>query len=433
MILLLSMSTVLAGTTYNFSTSTGDILLNTSIITGTKINCSDILNLASCTATGGGGGNGSDGFWPINPPYLYNNSGNLDFNETKLNATIDARSGGGGGSDGFWPIVGSKYLINNSGNLNINETVLNTTIQERADLFDDDTLYFNSTGLALATQTFSILLSYRLPQGCADGEIPEYNTTSGGWDCAVDNTAASGMASWVLAALGVGGSESITDGETVTFGKETPYLSVSRSTNNINYSFNETKLNATIDARSGSDTVWSLNTSDIYNQTGSLAMNRTTLNAEYVEQNEYPLLDTDSTDDFNGLWSSLAGVPAGFSDDVDNDTQYTALGLYVLLSGTEFSLNETKLNATIDARDSDTTYSALSNFTNDVGYFNTELNLTTLLDDNYVSATANDNKAGNLNFTDGNITIQQNNVIRLGAGCMYHNGTAMIEEATCSI
>ncbi|MDT0608630.1 hypothetical protein, partial [Croceitalea rosinachiae] len=32
----------------------------------------------------------------------------------------------------------------------------------------------------------------------------------------------------------------------------------------------------------------------------------------------FPNLDTDATDDFDGAWSSLTGVPAGFSDDIDN-------------------------------------------------------------------------------------------------------------------
>uniref|UniRef100_UPI0026333E5F hypothetical protein n=1 Tax=uncultured Maribacter sp. TaxID=431308 RepID=UPI0026333E5F len=39
--------------------------------------------------------------------------------------------------------------------------------------------------------------------------------------------------------------------------------------------------------------------------------------------NEFPNLDTDSTDDFDSEWSSLANVPAGFADDIDNDTQLT--------------------------------------------------------------------------------------------------------------
>ena len=116
--------------------------------------------------------------------------------------------------------------------------------------------YYNGTGLNLnGSNYFSILLAYALPQSCNDGEIAEYNTTSGGWDCAVDNSAASGMASWVLAALGVGGSEAITDGEIVTLGSGNSYLDMSRSTNNINYTLNETVLNATIDDRD-SDTTY---------------------------------------------------------------------------------------------------------------------------------------------------------------------------------
>ncbi|WP_036383160.1 hypothetical protein [Muricauda sp. MAR_2010_75] len=39
--------------------------------------------------------------------------------------------------------------------------------------------------------------------------------------------------------------------------------------------------------------------------------------------NEFPNLDTNSTDDFDGEWSSLANVPAGFADNIDNDTQLT--------------------------------------------------------------------------------------------------------------
>ncbi|WP_164732907.1 hypothetical protein, partial [Flagellimonas marinaquae] len=34
-------------------------------------------------------------------------------------------------------------------------------------------------------------------------------------------------------------------------------------------------------------------------------------------------LDLDSTDDFDGQWSSLTGIPAGFADNIDNDTQLT--------------------------------------------------------------------------------------------------------------
>ena len=54
--------------------------------------------------------------------------------------------------------------------------------------------------------------------------------------------------------------------------------------------------------------------------------------------NEFPNLDTDVTDDFSGDWNDLANVPAGFADDVDDNTTYTA-GAGLTLTGTAFSVN----------------------------------------------------------------------------------------------
>src|SRR6056297_1906385 len=39
---------------------------------------------------------------------------------------------------------------------------------------------------------------------------------------------------------------------------------------------------------------------------------------------EFPNLDTDATDDFDGAWGSLTAVPAGFADNTDDNTEYTA-------------------------------------------------------------------------------------------------------------
>ena len=62
---------------------------------------------------------------------------------------------------------------------------------------------------------------------------------------------------------------------------------------------------------------------------------------DVVLEGEYTNLDTDSTDDFDGAWSSLSGVPAGFADDVDNDTDttYTADDVGLNLTGTVFGIN----------------------------------------------------------------------------------------------
>src|SRR6056297_926201 len=53
---------------------------------------------------------------------------------------------------------------------------------------------------------------------------------------------------------------------------------------------------------------------------------------------EFPNLDTDSTDDFDGAWGSLTAVPAGFADNTDDNTEYTA-GAGLDLTGTTFSVD----------------------------------------------------------------------------------------------
>jgi hypothetical protein len=62
---------------------------------------------------------------------------------------------------------------------------------------DHDTQYSDGTGLALVGTQFSIALTYRLPQTCSDGEIPEWNDTSGEWSCGSDDVG-SGAAAWQL-------------------------------------------------------------------------------------------------------------------------------------------------------------------------------------------------------------------------------------------
>ncbi|PIF00318.1 MAG: hypothetical protein CR994_05975, partial [Maribacter sp.] len=53
-------------------------------------------------------------------------------------------------------------------------------------------------------------------------------------------------------------------------------------------------------------------------------------------------LDTDSTDDFDGEWTSLNNIPADIADG-DDDTTYTA-GTGLNLAGTEFSVNDSEVN-----------------------------------------------------------------------------------------
>jgi hypothetical protein len=58
-----------------------------------------------------------------------------------------------------------------------------------ADGTDDDTTYAAGTGLALSGGSFSLALTYRLPQGCSNGSIPKWNGSS--WLCGTDDIGAS--------------------------------------------------------------------------------------------------------------------------------------------------------------------------------------------------------------------------------------------------
>lgn len=54
-----------------------------------------------------------------------------------------------------------------------------------ADGVDNDTTYSAGTGLTLSGGQFSLDVPYRLPQSCANGQLPEWNGSA--WDCGTDN------------------------------------------------------------------------------------------------------------------------------------------------------------------------------------------------------------------------------------------------------
>jgi len=228
--------------------------------------------------------------------------------------------------------------------------------------------YYDGTGIEInASNNINIKLAYQMPQGCNDGEIAEYNTTSGGWDCAIDNSAASGMSNWVLAASDTSGSETITDGETVTIADDNAYLNITRVTNTITISLYENKLNETIDARD-SDTTYTAGTGLILTST-TFSINTTYLDDNYIGQNEYPNLDTDTSDDFDGAWSSLTGVPSGFSDDVDNDTQLTESQVDAYVDNNNYLDMDTYPNADTDSTNDITTTNIANQNVNSSNYW----------------------------------------------------------------
>jgi len=57
---------------------------------------------------------------------------------------------------------------------------------------DDTVTYTAGMGLDLAATEFSIVPAYRLPEGCSDGQIAEWNDTAKMWECALDDTGSAG-------------------------------------------------------------------------------------------------------------------------------------------------------------------------------------------------------------------------------------------------
>ena len=104
-------------------------IYNVTDINLTRLLCIDSTCITAWTEVNGSGAT-ADGFWDITTSnYLINNTAILDLNETKLNATIDAR-----GSDTTYT-AGNSYLYLVSTAFWLNDTVLNATIDAR----DSDT------------------------------------------------------------------------------------------------------------------------------------------------------------------------------------------------------------------------------------------------------------------------------------------------------
>ena|GEM_PF-2873554 len=87
-----------------------------------------------------------------------------------------------------------------------------------ADGVDNDTTYTAGTGLTLSGGHFSLLVPYRLPQSCANGQVPKRNGAA--WVCA-DDSGGNGDITAVNASTGLTGGGTSGD---VTLSADTTYL-----------------------------------------------------------------------------------------------------------------------------------------------------------------------------------------------------------------
>ncbi|MHA7832591.1 MAG: hypothetical protein ACX93O_15955 [Flagellimonas sp.] len=117
--------------------------------------------------------------------------------------------------------------------------------------------------------------------------------------------------------------------------------------------------------------------------------------------------DNDLSDDFDGLWSSLTGIPAGFADDIDNDTQLTDAQVATAVNN-EFP------NLDTDATDDfDGDWSSLTNIPADIADG----------DDNTVTTLNQDNLSGVITYTNESAVNQSANVVSSDANNVITAGS----------
>ena len=239
---------------------------------------------------------------------------NLDFNETKLNQTIellDTDTDTNCSSSGDCAEVG--YLdYDNLGNFNVSE-------EYDICIENGNCLSEAGTGSGDITEVNTDLSDYLLG-GSASGTVNlNFNETL------LNNT---------IIAL-ASGSLSFTDLD------DTPSDYSGNGEKCLAVNVGEDGLEF-VDCGSGGETYYAGQDIEI-NASNYISVNRTSLE-DYFDT-IYALAGSV----FSGSWNDLSDIPAGFSDGVDNDTDttYTA-GNLLYLDGTEFNVNDTELNETID-------------------------------------------------------------------------------------
>ena len=313
----------------------------------------------------------SDTTYTAGNTYIYLSGTQFLFNETKLNATIDARMVDD--SDTVWNITGSNYLINSSGVLELNESLLNTTIDAR----DTDTTY--------SADNFWLYLT---------GTTFYWNETRAN-NTYLDDT------------------DTHVEGDGV-------YLYNDSTT----MTFNDTLLNTTIDARSINVT---LTEEEVEDYCGGMVTGNTETGMSVTYEDGDGTFDfvLDSIDVTDLTWSNdwmiaysngdgLVELAFGDADGdflmsngegaltwetpTDTDTTYDSDEVYIYEVADVFNFNDTLLNATIDARSTNDT----NTDTQDISY-NDTTHIITLVDGGEINISGLDNNT--LYTATGNMTL----------------------------
>lgn len=301
--------------------------------------------------------------WIVNqvPEYLYNDSDTIYFNETKLNATIDARAGAGNASwnqskadELYVPYSGASSNTDlgiynlSSGTINFTDGIGSTTIDGRGYIIasDGETGFFNDD----ETRWIAFDVS---GNAWENNIITCYNGSTGICqfidDILVENITVKGnnSADWFK------GNFNWTSGDDYTIFNGSILI------------INETKLNNSIDLKSSgnasfnqtlTDTLYAPNTTlgiqSLINSTAILFNHIFSLNWSNVSITQSQITDltnftNETINTYNETWSSTYN--ATYAANID--TQKNTTGFYLYNDSATIYFNDTLLNITIDSRD----------------------------------------------------------------------------------
>ena len=197
---------------------------------------------------------------------------------------------------------------------------------------DDDTTYTAGTGLTLSDTTFGLEESYRLPQTCADGQIPEWDGAA--WVCGNDDVGGggSGDITAVYADTGLeGGGES---GD-VTLSLASPYRLPQACADGQIAEWNGAVWVCGDDdvGEGGGGDITAVYAGDgllgggesgdvtlSVNFAGSGSANTVARSDHNHDDRYYTKTELQTGGEAEVHWDNLSAVPAGFADKVDDDT-----------------------------------------------------------------------------------------------------------------